>query len=246
MRLPWVHYGGGLNEPTRTCTLRKYVTRIENYGEMTVEKTDRTIRSRNAILREAARSFVEKASALPSVLEIAIIGSVAGNDPYAGDLDLAMVLNDFEDFKALARHARQISPVSHEWEVFVFDRDPAHKGRICHRRECSRQSVDCLVAGCGTIPHLRIISGFAFDERMFYESPFDILFSRGESLFLSRKNELGITVTRTYPVLKRMRVDCVECGRGFMIDPGEQKWFARRGMEFPKRCPKCRDARMRF
>lgn len=215
--------------------------------EYTIRNNPVNNKSRNLILREAAQSFVTKAVTAPSVVEVAIVGSVAGNDLYAGDLDLALVLDRFDDLGILAKYARQMSPVSHEWEVFVFDSNLACRGRICHRRECARQSADCLTPGCGEAPHLRIIGDFTFDEAMFFESPFDILHSSGkESLFVVHKNELGISTTRAYPVLKAMKLTCVQCGRRFVMDPGEQKWYARRGMEFPKRCLKCRQARMGF
>ena len=44
------------------------------------------VKNKNQILREAADEFTKKASALSSVLEIAIVGSVAGDDPYPNDL----------------------------------------------------------------------------------------------------------------------------------------------------------------
>jgi hypothetical protein len=204
-------------------------------------------RTRNEILREAAHGFVEKARNLSFVTEIGIVGSVAGNDPYAGDLDLAIVLSSFQNLEILAKYARQMSSTSHEWEVFVFSAKLDYKGRICHRRECAKQSAECFVPGCGSVPHLMIIHDVVFDERMFFESPIDVIYStHDESILLNRSRELGIGTVRTYPVLKAIRTECVECGGRFIIDQGEQKWFLRRGMDLPKRCEKCRLARAGF
>ena len=204
-------------------------------------------RTRNEILREAAHGFVDKARNLSFVAEIGIVGSVAGNDPFAGDLDLAIALSDFQNLEIIAKYARQMSSTSHEWEVFVFNAMLDYKGRICHRRECAKQSAECLVPGCGLVPHLMIIHDVVFDERMFFESPIDVIYStHDESIFLNKRKELGIGTVRTYPVLKEIGTKCVECGRRFIIDPGEQKWFLRRGMDLPKRCENCRLARAGF
>lgn len=36
---------------------------------------------------------------------------------------------------------------------------------------------------------------------------------------------------------------CSDCGQEFDITAGEQKFYAERGWELPKRCKSCRDAR---
>lgn len=33
---------------------------------------------------------------------------------------------------------------------------------------------------------------------------------------------------------------CVDCRGGFVFEPGEQAFFAERGLSEPKRCPGCR------
>ncbi|MGC8817529.1 MAG: nucleotidyltransferase domain-containing protein [Candidatus Hadarchaeum sp.] len=70
---------------------------------------------KNENLRAAAREFAEKARELSSVLEIAIVGSVAGGDPYPNDLDLAVVVRDLDEIETLAMYARQISGHYHGW-----------------------------------------------------------------------------------------------------------------------------------
>ena len=130
--------------------------------------------NKNQILREAAGDFTKKASILSSVLEIAITGSVAGGDPYPNDLDISLIVNNIEELAQISKYARQMSKYYHGWEVFLFDKNLLHLGRVCHRKECPPRSVDCCVPGCGDPPHLRIHSGFKYDEKIFLSSPLDI------------------------------------------------------------------------
>ena len=198
--------------------------------------------NKNQILREAAGDFTNKASMLSSVLEIAIAGSVAGGDPYPNDLDISLILNNIEELAQISKYARQMSRYYHSWEVFLFDKNLLHLGRVCHRRECPSQSVDCCVPGCGDPPHLRIHSGFKYDEKIYLSSPFDILYtSLKESCLFARKSELGITESRIYPVLEDVKIKCAVCGRIFIYTAGEQKWYKGRGYSQPKRCPGCRE-----
>ena len=194
---------------------------------------------RNGILREAALQFAQKAQALAEVAEIVLCGSAAGNDPYPSDLDLALILTAFDSLESLAKYARQMSSISHAWDVFVFDTELTYRGRICHRRECRSQSVDCLHPACGEIPHLKIDPELTFDERLFFGSPFEILLALNESRLVKHKENLGIA-SRVYTPLKRLKSECIDCGRRFTIDGGEQKWFEKRGLVLPKRCSRCR------
>ncbi|MCX5810818.1 MAG: hypothetical protein NTX36_15855 [Proteobacteria bacterium] len=77
--------------------------------------------TRNSVLKDAARQFAQKAGELAEVAEIAICGSVAGNDPNPSDIDLAVIMTYFSLLEPLAKYARQMSSISHAWEVFVFD-----------------------------------------------------------------------------------------------------------------------------
>lgn len=54
-------------------------------------------KNKNQILREAADDFAKKASRFLSVLEIAIVGSVAGDDPYPNDLDISLVADNLDE-----------------------------------------------------------------------------------------------------------------------------------------------------
>jgi len=197
--------------------------------------------NKNESLRDAGKEFAEKARGLQSLLEIAIIGSVAGNDPYPNDIDLAVIVRSLEEIEALAKYARQISRRHNSWDVFLFDEKLIHLGRICHRKECPAQSVDCTVPGCGKPPHLRILPEFEYNERTFLESPIDVLWAASKnSRFAARRDELKITETRKYPVMADIRIECMVCGKEFIFNGGEQKWYKKRGLSQPKRCPDCR------
>jgi hypothetical protein len=60
----------------------------------------------NKSLRVAVKEFAEKANKLSSILEIAIVGSVAGDDPYPNDLDLAAIVRNLDEIATIAKYAR--------------------------------------------------------------------------------------------------------------------------------------------
>ena len=187
-------------------------------------------------------SLQKKASKLSSPLEIAIVGSVAGGDPYPNDLDLALILDNLDELKKIAKYARQMSSYYHGWEVFLFDKNLLPLGRICHSRQCPAQSIDCSIAGCGNPPHLRIHFGFEYDEKIFLTSPIDILYtSFKKSCLFSRKDELEIVESRKYPMLEDIKIKCMLCGKTFVFTSGEQKWYKNQGYSQPKRCHRCRE-----
>jgi hypothetical protein len=193
----------------------------------------------NESLRAVAEEFAEKAQKLSSALEIAIVGSVAGDDPYPNDLDLVIIVRNLDEIATIAKYARQIS--RHDWEVFLFDGGLKPLGRVCHRRECPGQSIDCYIPGCGQPPHLRVDPEFEYDEKVFLKSPVDVLWtSFSTSRLLARKDELGIVESRRYPVLEDIEIECI-CGKTFVFTGSEQKWYQKRGLSQPKRCPDCRE-----
>lgn len=196
--------------------------------------------NKNEKLRTAAGEFSGKASKLSTVLEIAIVGSVAGNDPYPNNLDLAVITRNLDEIKTIAKYARQISRHYPDWEVFVFSEKLAFLGFICFRKQCPGQSIDCAVPGCGEPPHRMVIPGFKYKEKTFFSSPIDILYtSYKASRFLWHKKELGITESREYPVLEDIELRCINCGETFIFSAQEQKIFQKRGFHPPKRCPDC-------
>ncbi len=197
--------------------------------------------NKNENLRVAAEEFAEKAQKLLSALEIAIVGSVAGDDPHPNDLDLVIIVRNLDEIAIIAKYARQMSKHYHGWEVFLFDEGLMPLGRVCHRRECPGQSIDCSVPGCGQPPYLRVDPEFEYDEKMFFKSPIDVLWtSFSMSRLLARKDELGIVESRRYPVLD-IEIECILCGKTFVFTGSEQKWYQKRGLSRPKRCHDCRE-----
>ena len=196
--------------------------------------------NKNEILRVAANQFAEKTHKLSSPLEIAIIGSVAGDDPYPNDLDLALIIRNLDELTTIAKYARQISSHYHGWEVFLFDENVSIIGRICHRKKCPGQSIDCSVPGCGQPTHLRVHPDFKYQEKIFFNSPIDILWTSSKrSRLLERKDELGIAESLIYPVLEDIKIKCILCGKIFPFTASEQKWYKKQGFNPPKRCPDC-------
>ena len=63
-------------------------------------------KNKNQILRTAADEFAKKVSKLSSPLEIAIVGSVSGSDPYPNDLDLALIVDNLDEIVEIAKYAR--------------------------------------------------------------------------------------------------------------------------------------------
>ena len=58
---------------------------------------------------KAAEKFSRKVEQLPGVIEIVLVGSLASDDPYPNDIDIAVFLNDLTDIPKISKSARQIS-----------------------------------------------------------------------------------------------------------------------------------------
>jgi len=201
---------------------------------------------KNELLRTAAKEFAEKLQKLSTPRELAIVGSVAGNDPYPNDLDLALILRTLDEIPTIARYARQMSRWYYGWDVFVFSEDLSRQGRICYRRECPGHSVDCAIPGCGVPAHIRVVPTFEYDETLFFTSPIDVLWTTYEtSRFLARKKELGIVELKKYPTMNDITIACRLCGKPFVFTGSEQKWYQKQGFDQPKRCPECREEKWR-
>lgn len=194
--------------------------------------------NKNKILRVAANEFVRKMRKLSTPLEIAIVGSVAGDDPYPNDLDLVLIIHNLDEIATIAKYARQMGRHYHGWEVFLFNEGLSPLGRVCHRRECPGQSVDCSAPRRGQPPYLRVDPKFEYDEKMFLKSPIDVLWTSFKtSRLLARKDELGIVESRRYPVLEDIEIECILCNKTFVFTAGEQKWHQKRGLSNPNDVP---------
>lgn len=120
-------------------------------------------RGRGALFAQAAETFTRRVQQFPSVLEVALTGSLAAGDPWPYDLDLALALQDLQDLVGVAKAARQISSTTHAWDVFVFGAEPDYLGRLCHRRDCPTRQARCDAIDCGQTPYLANLPAFRFD-----------------------------------------------------------------------------------
>ncbi|HEX9972690.1 MAG TPA: zinc-ribbon domain containing protein, partial [bacterium] len=183
-------------------------------------------------LRQAAIEFAQRAESIDSVLEIALFGSLAKGDPYPKDIDLAVIVSSLDHIPALARAARKMSSLFHNWDVFVFDSNLNYIGRLCHRKECPSGAVECI--GCGDIPFIQHIRDFKFTPQDFYSSPFEILFNRQpESRFISQREKCGIEENRNFESFEDVMLECWECGNSFVFTGGEQKYYKQHGFHLP-------------
>ncbi len=91
------------------------------------------------------------------------------------------------------------------------------------------------------------VEGFKFNNKDFYASPFETLFKRQpESLFVARREKLGIEENREFEKFEDIRLKCRECGDYFIFTGGEQKYYKQHGLSEPKRCEDCRIKRQRM
>jgi len=201
---------------------------------------ERNDRRRKECLLEAAKIFARKLAGLTSVYEIALCGSMVTEDPHPQDIDLAIVIDSFNELPLIARAARQISSTYHGWEVFVFRPDRTYAGRICHRRECPTETARSDQIDCGRVPHLGNMADFQFDPMQFLSPPIEIFWCREQkSVLIEWKEALGARLSeRTH--YRHITLKCSDCGKRFIFSVGEQKHFADRGFREPKRCESCR------
>jgi hypothetical protein len=104
-------------------------------------------------------AFITAARALPGVLRIALIGSLATDKPDPKDVDLLTTVADDADLTPLATLGRKLSGhlQGHNLggEVFLADAAGNYLGRACPWKECRpgiRMSCDAL--HCGRRPFL--------------------------------------------------------------------------------------------
>jgi hypothetical protein len=101
----------------------------------------------------------------------------------------------------------------------------------------------CDALDCGKTPHLRNIRGFRFNKNLFLAPELKVLWNRREeSVLLAWRKELNLTAP-SLETYEPVRLKCWECGNRFVFEASEQKYFAKRGWDDPKRCPECREKR---
>ncbi len=195
----------------------------------------------NSGYRALAKIFMEKIRDDKTVVELALFGSVAGLDPHPMNVDMALVLNNFDEISGIAKKARGLTSINANWVIHVFDKKMNFKGFICQRKTCPAASEECYIDGCGEISFLKAYRHYKFEPALFYVSPFEMLIqNESESVILKYKKNLGLSYTRSYDIHETITKNCVDCGETFMIDHGDQKYFRRMEWSMPNRCDNCR------
>jgi hypothetical protein len=103
-------------------------------------------------LLDAVLAFVRAARSTPGVLRIALLGSLATDQPVPKNADVLVAIDPAIDLGPLARLGRRLQgtaqTVNLEADVFLADAAGRYTGRVCHYREC-RPGVACRALSCG-------------------------------------------------------------------------------------------------
>ena len=127
---------------------------IEPIIEPPAEEPDPPPLSTRARLIAEVLPFVRAASKLPGVLRIALIGSLATDEPDPKDVDMLVTVTDEADLAPLAKLGRKLQGhaqgLNRGGEVFLADPQGNYLGRTCPWKRCGpgiRASCDALHCG---------------------------------------------------------------------------------------------------
>ena len=103
-------------------------------------------------LLSAVLAFVRAARSSPSVLRIALLGSLATEKPVPKDADVLVTIDATMDLACLARLGRRLKGAAQTInlgaDIFLADGANCYLGRICHYRECHARA-SCRALHCG-------------------------------------------------------------------------------------------------
>lgn len=204
--------------------------------------------NKREMFKKSVIEFRDKIEKHENVIEIAIIGSLAGEDLYPYDVDIAIILTNFDNISSIAKSARQINGKIHVLEVFIFDTNRNYYGRICDRKECYSSSIECSMINCGKIQFIKVMKDFEFKPEDAFRTKIEVIFTRGsESIFINWQKEilqlLGLKEPEIYRSLESEWIKCIECEEKFEFTPNEQKCYKKNRLYTPKRCANCRERR---
>lgn len=125
-------------------------------------------------------SFVSKASQLPGVSRIALIGSLTTPKPAPKDTDLLVTITEEVDLEGLATLGRKLSGGAQSFncgaDVFLAAPAGNYPGRTCHWKECRpfiRLSCDAL--HCGMRPYLHDdLDAIKLDRELIASPPLEL------------------------------------------------------------------------
>lgn len=99
-------------------------------------------------------TFVRDAGGLPSVLRIALIGSLASEKAEPRDIDILVTVDGTTSLAELAAAARRLrghtQSFNRESDVFLADEEGNYLGRVCHWKNCGPGwHHECSAEHCG-------------------------------------------------------------------------------------------------
>lgn len=155
-----------------------------------IERQNQYLLRQQREFRMAADVVTDALMDFPEVRAVAVIGSVAQKLwkeiprfsefrrarievwHECSDLDLALWLDAQDRLEEMRRALAQsltaafkagkgVSVPSNRVDVFLFEPgSDRYLGRLCRYSMCPKGKLDCLVAGCGTIPFNKVVEGF--------------------------------------------------------------------------------------
>ncbi len=97
-------------------------------------------------------TFIERASAIPGIQRIAMVGSMTTDKKIPKDIDFLVTVNESIDFKDLAEAGRQLQGYAHRInltaDIFITNSDGIYIGRTCNYKEPFLRR-DCQGKVCG-------------------------------------------------------------------------------------------------
>jgi predicted nucleotidyltransferase len=152
----------------------------DNQEETLLLEDDRYILIRYEHFRAAAEYVAAAFAGVPSVIRVALFGSVASGPKLEltrrrrrrrttlhepKDVDVAVWIDhaaDVDRLRVLRSRAvnqllneKQMGVAHHQVDVFVVDAASRYLGRLCTFNQCPKHKPECRVLNCGAVPFLR-------------------------------------------------------------------------------------------
>lgn len=190
-----------------------------------------------------AHKFAEKVKDIDGIEDIALFGSVAGEDPNPKDCDILLVMRHFKNIAFIAKQARKLGSISLHWDIFIITPDKKHVGNISHKKDPWAHSIEL---NGERIHHVKKTKDFTIDLMKSLIHPIKPLVDANNIIAAWQKevlSKLRLDLPKPYPVVKSETLACGECGKSFVWKAAEKKYFKRMGYHPPLRCPDCRPAK---
>lgn len=195
------------------------------------------------LFKETGKEFSGEIIPFPEIIETGIVGSTAGDSNYPGDLDIYIILENFNHIPQIAKLDRKIWGQKHiSPDIFFFDREFKDLGQLCHRKEWPKGEVGCVTECRRNTRFVHLKAGFVFDKKEFLSSPLIELYSP-EKIFLKKRGKYDVKEVKKYEKSKDIELYCFECREYFVFSIAEQEFYENNGLSLPKKCEDCRERR---